>query len=119
MLHYDRIFVSEGINVNKANGSRKCIVFNYYFIIFSNGCHYLMQKAIIFNDVGIVFYNFFHYKKWIIKKLVTEWNIRRLQKKARNCSHQESGKEKAKDYYKNNRKRLLCYNKNLWEEATL
>ena len=33
MLEYDRIYVSEGINVNKTNESCKCIICNYYYFV--------------------------------------------------------------------------------------
>ena len=44
MLEYDRIDISEGIDINKLNDkSKEC-----------NGCQDLMQKAMNFNDVAIV-----------------------------------------------------------------
>ena len=44
MLEYDRIDISEGIDVNKPNDqSHLC-----------NGCHDLMQKSMSFNDVAMV-----------------------------------------------------------------
>ena len=60
MLEYNRIDISEGIDVNKSSDkSKEC---NSYFVDknFSyqphicNGCHDLMQKAMSFNDVAIV-----------------------------------------------------------------
>ena len=64
MLVYDRIDVSEGIDVNKTNVSKECdichcwcfkdIGFKYEPYLY-NGCHGLMQKALTFNDVSIVF----------------------------------------------------------------
>ena len=45
MLDYDKIDVSEGIDVNKTNVGESNI---------SNGCYNLMQKFINFNDVAIV-----------------------------------------------------------------
>ena len=64
MLEYDRINVSEGIDVNKTNASKESdICYDWYFedIGFTyepylcNGCHDLMQKAMSFSDVDIVF----------------------------------------------------------------
>ena len=64
MLEYDRIDVSEGIDVNKTNASKECDICHYlYFIDISfkyepylcNGCHDLMQKAMSFNDVAIAY----------------------------------------------------------------
>ena len=63
MLEYDRIDLSEGIDVNKTNASKECdicyywhfrdIGFKYEPYIF-NGCHGLMRKAMNFNDAAIV-----------------------------------------------------------------
>ena len=51
MLEYDRGDVSEGIGVNKNNGSCECIIWNYWFFLEINsrfqpkacdGCHEFM-----------------------------------------------------------------------------
>ena len=65
MLEYDRIDISEGIDVNKTSASKECnichywyfkdIGFNRYEPYLRNGCHDLMQKAMSFNDVAIVY----------------------------------------------------------------
>ena len=66
MLEYDRIDISEGIDVNKTNLSKECdICYCSYFkdIGFKYekylcyGCHDLMQKAMSFNNVAIVYVN--------------------------------------------------------------
>ena len=52
MLEYDRIGIYEGIDDNKTNESRRCIICNYYFLKVNfkfqpkvcDGCHNLMQK---------------------------------------------------------------------------
>ena len=63
MLEYDRIYILEGIDVNKANASKECDIFHYWYFkdigfkheaYLCNGCHGLMQKAINFNDVAVV-----------------------------------------------------------------
>ena len=63
MLEYDRIDISEGIDVNKANASKEYDIFHYWYLkdisfkyepYLFNGYHGLMQKAINFNDVAIV-----------------------------------------------------------------
>ena len=63
MLEDDRIDISEGIDIYKANASKECdICHHWYFIDKSfnfepylcNGCQDLMQKALNFNDVAIV-----------------------------------------------------------------
>ena len=64
MLEYDRIDVSEKIDINKANASKECKICYYQYFKYidfkyepniGNGCHGLMQKAISFNDVAIVY----------------------------------------------------------------
>ena len=64
MLKYDRIDISERIDVNKTNASKECDICNYWYFedisfkydpYLCNGCHDLMQKAMIFNDVAIVY----------------------------------------------------------------
>ena len=54
MLEYDRIDISEGIDINKTNASKECDIFHYWYFLdkncndepyFCNGCHDLMQKA--------------------------------------------------------------------------
>ena len=61
MLEYDRIYVSEGIDVNKATDLRECNVCYYWYFKVNfkfqpkvcNGCHNVMQKAMNFNGVAI------------------------------------------------------------------
>ena len=63
MLEYERIDISEGIDVNKTNLSKECnichcwyfkdIVFKYEPFLW-NG-HDLIQKAMSFNNIAIVY----------------------------------------------------------------
>ena len=71
MLEYDKIEVSEGIDVNKTIEQHRCITFNYYYFLkvnfrfqpkACNGCHDLMQKAMSF-----MMLQFF-----LLKEMVTE-----------------------------------------------
>ena len=69
MLEYDRIDISEGIDINKANASKECKICHYWYFkdigfkyesYLCNGCHGLMQhglmqKDISFNDVTIFY----------------------------------------------------------------
>ena len=63
MLEYDRIDISEGIDVNKTNLSKECDICHYWYLkdislkyenYLCNGCHDLMQKAMSFNNVASV-----------------------------------------------------------------
>ena len=64
MLEYDRIDISEGIDVNKSNLSKECDICHYwyfkdvgfkYLLYLCNDCHDLMQKAMSFNNIAIVY----------------------------------------------------------------
>ena len=57
MLEYDRIDISEGIDVNKISASKECDICHYWYfkdivLVFKyepylcNDCHDLMQKSI-------------------------------------------------------------------------
>ena len=63
MLKYDRINISEGIDINKKNASGECDICHYWYFLdknfnydphLCNGCHDLMQKATSFDNVAIV-----------------------------------------------------------------
>ena len=64
MLEYDRIDISEGIDVNKTTASKNCDIRHYWYFkdmgftyepYLCNACNDLMQKAMSFNDVAIVY----------------------------------------------------------------
>ena len=63
MVEYDKLDISEGIDINKNTASKERGICHYWYFsdknfkyepYLCNGCHDLMQKAIIFNDVAIV-----------------------------------------------------------------
>ena len=63
MLEYDRIDISNGIDMSKTSKSRQCDICHYWYFLdknfnyepyLCNECHDLMQKAVNFNDVAIV-----------------------------------------------------------------
>ena len=64
MLEYDRIDISDGIDINKTNASKERKIYHYWYfkdidfkyeLYLCNDCHGLMQKAISFNDVAVVY----------------------------------------------------------------
>ena len=66
MLYYDRIDVSEGIDVNKTSASKKCDVCHYwYFLNYSfkfhsnvfNNCHDLLMLMVSVNLIDIAILN--------------------------------------------------------------
>ena len=61
---YNRIDLSEKIDVNKTNLQKQCVICHYWYFkdisfkyenYLCNGCHDLMQKATSFNNVAIVY----------------------------------------------------------------
>ena len=71
MLEYERIDISEGIDVNKTNLSKECDICHYWYfkdigfkyeLYLCNGCHDLMQKAMNFNNLLL----------HILKEMLTE-----------------------------------------------
>ena len=56
MLEYDRIDISEGIDINKTNLSKECMLCHYWYFLDKNfsygpylcdGCYNIMQKSIL------------------------------------------------------------------------
>ena len=91
MLEYDRINFSEGIDVNKSNKSKECMLCHYWYFLdknFSNGpylcngCYNIMQKPIDFKNIAIVHIrknayriNFLYRNKHKAKILMTNSNL--------------------------------------------
>ena len=64
MLEYNRIDISEGIDIKKTNASKECKICHYWYFKninfkyephLSNGYHGLLQKAVSFNNIAIVY----------------------------------------------------------------
>ena len=64
MPEYDKIDISEGLDIKKTNASKECDICHYWHFLsknvnygsyLCNGCHDLMQKAMNFIDMAIVF----------------------------------------------------------------
>ena len=65
MLEYDRIDLSEGIDVNKTSNSRECSFCHYYYFLDINfnyqkylcdGCHDMSMKASSMQNLAIVYH---------------------------------------------------------------
>ena len=62
MLHYDRIDISEGIDLAKSNNSKECMICHYYFFNYGfnfqdyvcNGCHDLTMLSVSISDIAII-----------------------------------------------------------------
>ena len=71
MLEYERIDISEGIDINKTNKSKECMLCHYWYFLDNNfsygpylcdGCNNIMQKSTDFKNIAIVY----------VKKVCTE-----------------------------------------------
>ena len=62
MLYYDRIDISEGIDLTKSNRSKECMIFLYWFFnhgfkfqdYVNNGCHALTMLSVNISDIAIM-----------------------------------------------------------------
>ena len=91
MLEYDRIDISEGIDVNNTNKSKECMLCHYWYYLDKNfsygpylcdGCYNIMQKSIDFKIIPIVYVKksaytiyFLYMSKHEAKKLMTKSNL--------------------------------------------
>ena len=91
MLEFDRIDISEGIDVNKTNLSKECDISHFWYFkdigfkcepYLCNGCHDLMQEAISFNNIAIVYIkeNAYRINFWYISKddTINKMNVSNL-----------------------------------------
>ena len=78
-MQYNKIDISEGIDVNKTSLSKEYDICHYWYFknigfkyepILCNDCHDLMQKAMSFNNVAIVYVkgNAYRIHFWYISK---------------------------------------------------
>ena len=91
MLEYDRIDISEGIDDNKTNLSKECMLCHYWYFLDNNfsygpylcdGCYNIMQKsnnlkniAIAHAKKGLYRIHFLYMSKREAKKLITNSNL--------------------------------------------
>ena len=63
MLEYERIDISEGIDVHMSNKSKECMLCHHYYFLDKNfsygpylcdGCYNIMQKSNDFKNIAIV-----------------------------------------------------------------
>ena len=63
MLEYDKMYISERIDINKTNAPKRCNICHYWYFLdkvfkyesnLCSGCHDLMQKARNINGVAIL-----------------------------------------------------------------
>ena len=63
MLKYDKIDITEGIDLNKTNKSRECMICHYWYYLNKNfsygpftcdGCYNIVQKSTDFKNIAII-----------------------------------------------------------------
>ena len=58
MLYYDKIDMSEGIDLTKSNNSKECMICHYHGFKFEdyvcNGCHDLTMLSVNISDITII-----------------------------------------------------------------
>ena len=62
MLFYDRIDISEGIDLAKSNNSKECMICHYWFFnhgfkfldYLCNGCHDLTMSRVNISNIAII-----------------------------------------------------------------
>ena len=137
MLEYERIDISEGIDINKTNKSKECMLCHYWYFLDKNfsygpylcdGCYNMMQKCNKLKNIAIVHVKksvyriyFLYMSKREAKILMTNSDLIDKKKvyykfffslyiKMDNTTYYQRNRDvalnKAKEYYKNNNKRL-------------
>ena len=129
MLEYEKIGISEGIDVNKTSESNECDICHYWYFkdigfkyepYLYNGCHDLMEKAMSFNDVAIVYVkesayriHFGYMSKDDAISIKSNSNlvdkigviIKKKEKKQKK-QRRDTKQNKRKNYYENDKERL-------------
>ena len=91
MLEYDRIDISEGIDLNKTNKSKECMLCHYWYFLDKNfsygpylcdGCHNMTQKSTDLKNIVIVHIKksayriyFLYMNKHKAKKIMTNFDL--------------------------------------------
>ena len=91
MLEYDRIDISEEIDVDMSNKSKECMLCHYWYFLNKNfsygpylcdGCYNIVQKSIKFKNIAIVHLResayriyFLYMSKRKAKKLMNNSNL--------------------------------------------
>ena len=91
MLKYDKLDVSEGIDVNKTNESKQCMFCHYWYFLNKNfrygpyscdGCYDIVQRSTDFKNIAIVRIKktayriyFRHMSKHQTKKIMSKFDL--------------------------------------------
>ena len=64
MLEYERIYISEGIDLNKTNKPKECMLCHYWYFLhksfsygpyYCDGCYNIMQNSIDYKNIDIFY----------------------------------------------------------------
>ena len=78
MLKYNKIYITEGIDLNKTNKSKKCMFRHYWYYLNKNfsygpftcdGCYDIVQRSTDFKNIAIIYVKKLH-AEFILKMLV-------------------------------------------------
>ena len=102
MLEYDRIDISEGIDIDKTNKSKECMLCHYWYFLDKNfsygpylcdGCYNMTQKSAGFKNIAIVhikkstYIIYFPYmNKHKAKKIMTNFDLIDKMRSIMNCN---------------------------------
>ena len=102
MLEYDRINISEGIDVDKTNRSKECMFCHYWYFLNKNfkygpylcdGSYDIVQKSRDFKNITIVYVRknaywvYFPYmNKHKAKKLMNKFDLINKKRNIMNCN---------------------------------
>ena len=91
MIEYDRIDISDGIDIGMSNKSKKCMLCHYWYLLdknfsyepyLSDGCYNTVQKCNKLKNISIVHVKkstyriyFLYMSKREAKKLMTNFNL--------------------------------------------
>ena len=86
MLKYDRIDISEGIDLDQTNKSRECKICHYWYYLNKNlshcpftcdGCYDIVQKSTGFKNIAIIHFKvyFKDISKNKAKRLMNRFNL--------------------------------------------
>ena len=91
MLEYERIYISEGIDINETSKSKEWMLCHYWYFLDNNfnfglylcdGCYDITQKSIDFKNITIIHIKnstyriyFIHMSKREAKKLLSNSNL--------------------------------------------
>ena len=91
MLKYDKIDITEGINLNKTNKSKECMFCHYWYYLNKNftygpftcdGCYNKVQRTTDFIDIAIIYVKKTAYRVYFkdiskhkAKKLMNMFNL--------------------------------------------